>query len=262
MNVVRFEIGLKYKINKNWQLETIVPYEIKDQNANVSGLENIDDSEMHRKILLYQNIHHRDETYQGISDMDLLMSYHKHGLLMKNDMLTAKFGSTIPVGKTEKDPWKLGDMGMEHLHLQFGTGTFNPIADLRYSFPVYAGLSVNAGVRSKVPFYENSKTYLGSWEVTYTGGLRYKVVDWLSVQSSFLGLYQSFAHWDGEIDINTGLQFSMASLGASFSTPYNVPLTITLMLPIQQETLYEDSQNGSDAFKLSMLVSLTALYSF
>ncbi len=262
MNVVRFDLGLKYKLNRNWQLEAMVPYEIKDQNANIGGIENIDDPEIRRKILLYQEIHHRDETYQGISDMDLLMSYHRDGLMMKNDMLTVKFGTTIPVGKTEEDPWKLGEMGMEHLHLQFGTGTFNPIADIRYAFPVYSGLSANANVRSKVPFYENSKTYRGSWEVTYTGGLRYQVTDWFSVQSSYLGLYQSYAHWDGEIDINTGLQFSMASFGASFSTPYNVPLTITLMLPIQQKTLYEDSQNGSDAFKLGSLVSLTALYSF
>jgi hypothetical protein len=54
----------------------------------------------------------------------------------------------------------------------------------------------------------------------------------------------------------------MASLGASIATPYNVPLSITLMLPMQQETLYDDSVSGNDAFKLGSLVSVTALYSF
>jgi hypothetical protein len=262
MNVVRFDVGLKYQLNRHLQLETVVPYEIKDQNANVGGLENIDDPEVRRKILLYQEIHHRDETYQGISDMELLIAYRKHGIFGQNDMLTAKLGTTIPFGRTEDDPWILGDMGMEHLHIQFGTGTFNPIADLRYSFPVYGGLRANASVRGKYPFYENSKTYRGSWDVTYTGGLNYRVTDWLSLQTSYLGLYQSYAHWDGEIDINTGLRFSMASLGTSIATPYNVPLTITLMLPIQQETLYDDSASGNDAFKLGGLVSVTALYSF
>lgn len=262
MSVVRFDVGLRYQIDSRFRVEAVVPYEIKDQNASISGIENIVDPEMRRKVLLYQQIHHRDATYQGFSDFDLLLAYSQHGLFQEHDMFTAKFGTTIPVGKTEEDPWILGDNGMEHLHIQFGTGTFNPIADLHYSFPVYGGLRAHASIRSKVPFYENSKTFRGSWEVNYTGGLNYQVTDWLSLQSSYLGLYQSYAHWDGEIDINTGLRFSLASLGASIATPYNVPLSITFMLPIQQETLWDDSQQGSDAFKLRSLVSVTANYSF
>ncbi len=262
LNVVRFDIGFKFQINKQFQLDAMLPYEIKDQDANIGGLDNIDDEEMRRKILLYQEIHHRDETYRGFSDMDLLLGYHRHGILLNNDMLIAKIGTTIPLGKTEDNPWTLGDMGMEHLHIQFGTGTFNPVADLRYSFPIFEGLRANASVRSKYPLYENSKEYLGSKDITYTAGLNYRATDWLSFQTSYLGLYQSYAYWAGEQDINTGLRFSMVSLGTSIATPYNVPLSITFMLPIQQETLYDDSAQGNDAFKLGSLVSVRALYSF
>ena len=262
MNVIRFDVGLRYQINRQFRIEAVVPYEIKEQEASIGGMENITDPVMKKKIQLYQYIHHRDATYQGFSDFDLLLAYSRHGLLREHDMLTAKFGTTIPVGKTEEDPWKRGELGLEHRHIQFGTGTFNPIADLHYSLPVFGGLRANASVRSKLPFYENSKTFQGSWEVTYTGGFNYQVTDWLSLQTSYLGLYQSYAHWDGEIDINTGLRFSLASLGASIATPYNVPLSISFMLPIQQETLWDDSEKGSDAFKLGSLVSVTAFYSF
>jgi long-subunit fatty acid transport protein len=269
LNVVRFDVGLKYRISQQWRLEAAFPYEIKSQDASVPNIDSVDDPDQKDAMLRYQNIHHRNQTYRGISDMDLLLGYSKHGIVSKNDMLTVKLGTTIPFGKTEDDPWKLGAMGKEHLHIQFGTGTFNPIGDLRYSIPIYGGLAANASVRGKVPFYENSKTYRGSWDVTYSAGLNYRLNDWLSVQTSYLGLYQSYAHWAGDIDINTGLQFSLASLGASIATPYNVPLSITLMLPIQQETLYDDSNalldgtyQESDAFKLGMLVSVTALYSF
>jgi hypothetical protein len=269
LNVVRFDVGLKYRISQQWRLEAALPYEIKDQTAGIPDIESVDDPDQKDAMLRYQNIHHRNQTYRGISDMDILLGYNRQGILMENDSLTAKFGTTIPLGKTEDDPWKLGAMGKEHLHIQFGTGTFNPIGDLRYSIPIYGGLAANASVRGKVPFYENSKTYRGSWDVTYSAGLNYRLNDWLSVQTSYLGLYQSYAHWAGDIDINTGLQFSLASLGASIATPYNVPLSITLMLPIQQETLYDDSNalldgtyQESDAFKLGMLVSVTALYSF
>ncbi len=240
----------------------MLPYEIKEQDANVGGLDKIDDEEMRRKILLYQDIHHRDATYRGFSDMDLLLGYQRHGIFLNHDTLSAKIGTTIPLGKIEDNPWTLGDMGMEHLHIQFGTGTFNPIADLRYSLPIFAGLSANASIRGKYPFYENRKNYLGSKDLTYTAGLNYRATDWLSFQTSYLGLYQSYAYWSGEKDINTGLKFSLVSFGTSIATPYNVPLSITFMLPIQQETLYDDSAQGNDAFKLGSLVSVRALYSF
>lgn len=259
MNVVRFDFGLKYQLNPQFRLEGTFPYDIKSQDANIPDIDGFEDPEERAAMLRNQDIHHRNATYRGVSDPDLLLGYTKHGILGQHDMLTTKIGTTIPFGKTEDDPWVLGDMGKEHLHLQFGTGTFNPIADMQYRFHVYSGLSANVSIRGKFPFYENSKTYRGSWDVTYTGGLNYRLNDWLTLQSSYLGLYQSYAYWAGEKDINTGLRFSMASLGVSFATPYNVPLTLMFMLPIHQETLYDDD---SDAFKLSALVSVTALYSF
>ena len=149
------------------------------------------------------------------------------------------------------------------------TGTFNPIADLYYSLTLYKGLNASTSIRGKLPFYENSKTYQGSKELTYTVGLNYRLNDWLSLQTSYLGFYQSYAYWAGEQDINTGLRFSMASLGASVATPYNIPLSITLMLPLNQETLYDDTTalldgeyEESDAFEFGPLISLTVLYAF
>lgn len=268
LNVVRFDIGFKYNINQNWRVEAGLPYEIKSQDASIVNVEPYD-TEQKKAMLRNQDIHHRNETYRGVSDMDLLLGYTRHGLLRQRDMLVVKFGTTLPLGKTEKDPWMLGDMGMQHLHIQFGTGTFNPIADLRYSLPIYGGLRGNVSVRGKMPFYENSKTYQGSWDVTYTTGLNYRVNNWLELQTSYLGLNQSYARWAGEVDINTGLRFTMVSLGMSISTPYNVPLSISLMYPLKQETLYDDSvtlsdgtYEESDAFKLGMLVSVMALYPF
>lgn len=262
LNVVRFEIGFKYQINRQFQVNAMLPYDIKDQDADVGGIDKIDDPVMRDKILLYQSIHHRDETYRGFSDMDLLFGYHRHGIFFNNDMLTTKIGTTVPLGKIEDNPWTLGDMGMEHLHIQFGTGTFNPIADLRYSFPILGGLRADTSVGGKYPFYENKKEFLGSKEITYSAGLNYRVADWLSIQTSYYGLYQTYAYWSGEKDINTGLRFSLASMGVSIATPYNVPLTVTLMLPIQQETLYDDSAQGNDSFRMGTLVSVRALYAF
>ena len=268
LNIFRVDIGLKYQFGSQWMLEANIPYETKVQEATIEEIESVTQAER-EAIIRNRDNHHRNETYTGLTDSDVFLGYHTVGLLKENDFLMGRIGTTIPFGKTEEDPWKLGNAGLEHLHIQFGTGTFNPIADLHYSLPLYKGLGANASVRVKFPFYENSKTYRGSRELTYTAGLNYRFSDWLSLQAGYLGFYQAYAYWAGEQDINTGLRFSMASVGASIVTPYNIPLSVMLMLPLSQETLYDDTSalldgayEESDAFEFGPLVSLTVLYSF
>jgi hypothetical protein len=268
LNIFRVDVGLKYHLASQWVLEANVPYETKIQEATLEKIESVTPAEWDA-IERNRDNHHRNETYIGLTDADLFLGYHTQGLLIENDFLMGRIGTTIPFGKTEKDPWKFGDAGLEHLHIQFGTGTFNPIADLHYGLPLYKGLRATASIRGKLPFYENSKTYRSSREITYTGSLNYSFNDWLSFQAGYLGFYQSFAYWAGEQDINSGLRFSMASFGASVTTPYNIPLSLTVMLPLHQETLYDDSAalldgkyEEQDAFEFGPLVSLTVLYAF
>ena len=268
LNIFRVDVGLKYQLSPQWVLEANFPYATKIQEATIEEIESLSRTEL-EAVKRNRDIHHRNETYTGPADMDILSGYSTQGLFIENDFFIGRIGTTIPIGKTEEDPWKLGDAGREHLHIQFGTGTFNPIADLHYSLPLYKGLNVHASLRGKFPFYENSKTYRGSREATYTAGLNYRFNDWLTFQASYLGSYQSYAYWAGELDINTGLRFGMASVGASVLTPYNVPLSVTLMLPLHQETLYDDTNaflggayEERDAFEFGPLVSLTVLYAF
>lgn len=257
LNIFRVDVGLKYQLGSQWMLEANIPYETKAQEATVEKIDPVT-PEQWDAIVRNGNNHHRNETYIGLADADVLFAHQFHGVFKVNDLFTGRFGTTIPFGKTEEDPWKLGAAGLEHLHIQFGTGTFNPIVDLHYSFPLYKGLDANASIRGKFPFYENSKTYRASRELTYTGGLNYRFNDWLSLQAGYLGFYQSYAYWAGEPDINTGLLFSMACVGASIATPYNIPVSVSLVLPLSQKTLYEKS----DTFEFGPLVSLTVLYSF
>ena len=268
LNIFRVDIGLKYQFDSQWMLEANVPYETKVQEATIEEIEPVSQAER-AAIVRNRNNHHRNETYTGLTDANILLGYHAVSLFKKSDVLMGSIGTTLPFGKTEEDPWKLGDAGREHLHIQFGTGTFNPIVDLHYRLPVYKGLGTNASVRVKLPFYENNKTYRASREFTYTAGLNYRFRDWLSLQAGYLGFSRSYAYWAGARDINSGLRFSMASVGASILTPYNIPLSVALMLPLGQAMLYDDTNalldgvyQERDAFEFGPLVSLTVLYSF
>ena len=174
------------------------------------------------------------------------------------DILFAQFGTTVPTGKIEENPWRLGDAGIEHLHIQFGTGTFNPIANLRYSLSLYRGLTGTVSVRGMFPFYENSKTYRGSGELSYTAGFAYRLFDWLSFNGNYLGFYQSAAAWAGERDINTGLRYSMAAFGMSVATLNDISVSANVMFPLTQATLYDEG----DAIEFGTLVSIATSYAF
>jgi hypothetical protein len=44
--------------------------------------------------------------------------------------IAARGGVTLPLGRTEPNPFALGDLGLPHEHIQFGTGTWDPVVGL------------------------------------------------------------------------------------------------------------------------------------
>ena len=257
LSTYRVDVGLQYLLNDQWVLQANVPYAVKNQDAHIEWLDPVGPEER-QAILRSRDIHHRDETYSGLTDSDLVLGYKVRGLFKTDDLLSARFGTTIPVGKTEENPWRLGDSGIEHLHIQFGTGTFNPIASLQYSMPLYWGITLAASTRGTFPFYENNKTYRGPVELTYTVGGTYRLFEGFSVNGNYLGFYQSAAAWAGERDINTGLRYSMAAFGMSLIMFDDIAVSVNVMFPLTQETLYD----GGDAIEFGNLVSLSTTYSF
>ena len=96
----------------------------------------------------------------------VLVTHRKQGVFREGDSLSLSLGTTLPTGKTEEDPFELGDSGLKHLHIQFGTGTFDPLLELNYSMPVAGKLGLGAYALGRFPAYENSKTYQGPMEIT------------------------------------------------------------------------------------------------
>ncbi|MCY3744213.1 MAG: hypothetical protein OXH00_24640 [Candidatus Poribacteria bacterium] len=257
LSTYRIDVGLHYSLSDQWVLHANVPYAVKNQEASVEWIKPVS-AEERDAILRSRDIHHRNETYTGLADSDLFLGYEIRGLFKTGDVLFARLGTTIPTGRTEDNPWKLGDRGIEHLHIQFGTGTFNPLANLRYSLPLYRGLMITASARGVLPFYENSKTYQGPVELSYTAGFTYRLFDWFSFNGNYLGFYQSAASWAGERDINTGLRYTMAALGLSMVTLNDISVSANVMFPLTQKTLY----NEGDAIEFGTLVSLNTSYAF
>ena len=255
LNVVRLQLDIAYRHTADWDIALSLPFDIKDQDAFIDEIAPVTLGER-GAILRNQDIHHRDEVYRGFADARLLLSHRLSNLLRGDDRLMVSVGSSIPIGATEEDPFKLGDAGQKHLHIQFGTGTFDPSAALHYETPLSGGLSLTASIHGQFPFYENAKTYRGPVDVTETVGIRYRFGEWLALHMNHLGMFQSYAYWDGIRDINSGLIYNAVQFGVSTEPRVGVPFRLNVTLPIQSRTLSDEG----DAFEVGPLLSMTVSY--
>ena len=107
LSTYRVGIGLQYLLNDRWTLQANIPYSVRNQEASIEWLDQVT-AEDEDAILRSRDIHHRDETYTGLSDSDLFLGYKLRGLFKTGDVLFTRLGTTVPIGKTEENPWKLG----------------------------------------------------------------------------------------------------------------------------------------------------------
>jgi hypothetical protein len=77
-------------------------------------------------------IHHRDETLVGPGDPWLLARF---GGRIGPVLTAARAGVSFPLGSTQPNPYRLGEEGKRHEHIQLGTGTFLPIVGFGVSVP-------------------------------------------------------------------------------------------------------------------------------
>ena len=88
---------------------------------------------------------------------------------------------SLPIGKIEEDPYRLGDAGKKHLHIQFGTGTFVPIIKFQHSIKFLSRLALHGFFTGRLPFYENGKAYRAPTELNYNCGVRYRISNSLAL---------------------------------------------------------------------------------
>lgn len=177
------------------------------------------------------NIHHRDETVSGLGDPMLLGS--ATGAL-GSWRFTARAGLTIPLGRTEEDPFAAGDLGLEHQHIQMGTGTLNPIlaAEAARSWGKWR---FGAFALSQQVVYANGRGYQAGDR--YAGGvaLRRRLGERWSVRGGIDALGETAERWGGVIytdDGNRGRFDLIAGAGASWAVTKQIGIDVALKIPV------------------------------
>lgn len=233
-----------------------VPFDSKKQDSRVGFVAPATPAEQ-QKMLRNMSLHHRDGTYSGLSDPMLLANFTRHGLFAADDHFRVGFGTTLPVGETEVDPLKAGANGEKHLHIQFGTGTFDPVLELDYRAPIGRGFYLGGFISARGPLYENSKTYRAPPEITSGVQGAYVAAPWVTLTANLTLFLQGFAKWDGVRDENSGLVGTSAVLGADFHAGQGLRFGVGVRIPISQDVL-----GDGDAFDQGPMILANTQYSF
>lgn len=175
--------------------------------------------------LVAPNIHHRNETLSGLADPMLLGSFAL-------PYVTVRAGLTLPLGKTEPDPFVLGDMGLPHEHIQMGTGTVNPVVAAEATLPWQAWRFGAYGLTQQV-VYADSKGYQAGDRYATGVFARRGFGAWLArvgvdVQA------ETYERWHGvryKDEGNQGRIDAMVSLGASWAATSSLAVDASLKIP-------------------------------
>lgn len=253
IDIHRIELSLSRTFANNFDAQLRVPWFIKDQRATLEFIEPVTPEEI-RNARRNGEIHHRTETYEGFGDAELSVGWRSNGLFFEQDMLRISLGLAFPTGDTVSDPWVLGDGGHEHLHIQFGNGTFDPLIDLYYSFPHNDKWASSLFTKARLPCYENSKGYRGSAEITVSPRLNFRPTSRLSLAAGATANYLGKSHWKKTgTDPNSGAFLAYASLSAGYLLGQSVTASFNLQLPLYTELFgEEDGLEGAPSIGLSV----------
>ena len=239
-----FELGL----SQSWGLEVQLPFRVvatRIRFTTPAGAPYVPQD---------PDVHHRNETLAGIGDPWLLGRY---GTTLAGALITLRAGLSLPLGRTQPNPFTLGDMGLRHQHIQFGTGTFDPVAaaDASKSF---GALRLAAYLQGQLSLYQNSYGFRGPARAY--GGVQVgtRLFDRLNGAIGPDLLYEGPERWDGVIRQDASLGRSEVLIGTALSHTFDTNLlTLLVRVPV-----YRHIVQGSEALgRLSSPLLVSLIYS-
>ncbi len=244
MEWFRTELGFHWSFTPDWDVEIGLPYDVKSMNARY----HLPDGSPYDSPT--GRLHHRTETLEGPSDFRLLLNFRKADVVLKKDWLRIGAGVSLPTGEIEDNPYALAALGIEHQHVQFGNGTFDPIFRLDYGlYPGVLGIETSFGIQA--PLYENRKEYQGSTVVDFSIGPRIQLADRAAFGIRYVLLYQGRAYWEGETDRNSGYLLHAISVAIPVRLAPAVAIVPTVLVPFSLSTA-----EGADTFEMDWMLGL------
>jgi thiol-disulfide isomerase/thioredoxin len=186
--------------------------------------------------LEHPGIHHRDETLDGLGDPMLLGSI---GRALAGWRWTARGGVSIPLGRTQPNPFVLGDEGLPHEHIQMGTGTFDPVLALD-AMRGWGRWRVDAFALTEQVLYHDGygyqagDRYAAGVSLGRAVGRRWTVDGGLAMQA------ETAEQWTQTPDVTDGNQGRLDLLldaGASWAASRDVSIDLDVKVPVYERVV-------------------------
>lgn len=239
MRWTRLEADLIWKPDEPWDFELQVPYDIKVMRARYE----LPDGTPFDNPL--GDLHHRDETLRGFGDLRILASRNAGEWRFSA-------GLSLPAGRIEPDPYELGDLGVRHQHILFGSGTFDPVLRVSWMHEFSPVVSADVAAAAHLPMYENAHGYRAPRQVDVLLGPRFALGGSVTFSAKYALMYQSRATWDGDTDPNTGYVYQSLAVSLPFRLGNGWRL-----VPAYTRTLDLRILGSGDTFDLEWIVAVT-----
>lgn len=197
----RSDLGVQLGLGTGWQVGAAVPFDVRMLRIRYETL----DGEPYDNP--YPNIHHRNETQWGAVDGRLTVQrFARAG----KAVIGGGVGTTLPLGATEADPYRLTAQGLEHQHLQMGSGTFVPMLQLQ-AFGQGERWGGLGQADLKLPVYANAKGFRPPLAATLGGGPSLRLSPKVQAFGTAELLFAGPERWHG--DAHGGSLAVVAGLG-------------------------------------------------
>ena len=198
LDLLNTDLTLSYVLTKRLELSLRIP--IRVVRSSVDFLDY-----MGRELDGFKSIHHRNETITGLDDLVLQARLRMVSPSAAERLrLDFKFGLSLPIAAIEPDPFELGQQGLSHQHVFFGTGTFDPMLGIQFEYGV-GDIVLGSDTEWTGSLYSNRYGYRGSISLTQrlSLGPSLKTTNWGPVVGA--EFFKEFAaRWANEVAENSG----------------------------------------------------------
>ena len=125
-------------------------------------------------------------------------------------------GVTVPLGRTEENPFALGREGLAHQHIQFGTGTWDPLAGAAAGRR-FGALVTSASVIARLPVSTNEHGFRAGRRVFASIVGDHPIRGPWRVQAGLDYAHETAETWDGRVEEegNLGRSDLLGSIGVA-----------------------------------------------
>lgn len=182
-------------------------------------------------VPLDPGLHHRNETLTRIADLQAGMRWSR---AFAGGAMLAGAGSSVPVGRTEHNPFELGHHGIQHQHTQFGTGTWAPYASLGWRRP-FGVVQVQLDLRNQWSLATNTHGFRAGDRWSASASAARRIAAWSATLGAQL-VQEGAETWGGvrEMEGNLGRTDLWLRAGLGRMSPIGA-VSANLAVPVASE---------------------------